>query len=104
MPDRQTEFLLMQIFGRGSYPMLKLLRMRLWLTRFKHINPFPVPAELPAEPVRLARLALRHMEPDLSAQVTVYQVASHAHSPRRLPPRTGPCAPAELAHALFYYC
>lgn len=76
MPDRQTEFLLMQIFGRGSYPMLKLLRMRLWLTRFKHINPFPVPAELPAEPVRLARLALRHMEPDLSAQVTVYQTPS----------------------------
>lgn len=75
MPDTQTEFLLMQIFGRRSYPMLKLVRMTLWLTRFKNINPFPVPLDLPPDPVDLAKLGLRHMEPDLSARVTVYQVS-----------------------------
>lgn len=74
MPNKETEFLLMQIFGRRSYPMLKLVRMKLWFCRFKHVNPFPVPAELPGDPVDLARLGLRHIEPDLSARVTVYQM------------------------------
>ncbi|XP_069858296.1 evolutionarily conserved signaling intermediate in Toll pathway, mitochondrial [Dipodomys merriami] len=75
MPNKDTEFLLIQIFGRKSYPMLKYLRMRLWFTRFQNINPFPVPRELPQDPVDLARLGLRHVEPDLSAQVTVYQMS-----------------------------
>uniref|UniRef100_A0A5F9CZX7 ECSIT signaling integrator n=1 Tax=Oryctolagus cuniculus TaxID=9986 RepID=A0A5F9CZX7_RABIT len=75
MPDTQTEFLLTQIFGRRSYPMLKLVRMKLWLTRFKNVNPFPVPLHLPPDPVDLAKLGLRHMEPDLSARVTVYQMS-----------------------------
>ncbi|XP_048198229.1 evolutionarily conserved signaling intermediate in Toll pathway, mitochondrial [Perognathus longimembris pacificus] len=74
MPNKETEFLLIQIFGRKSYPMLKYLRMRLWLTRFQHVNPFPVPRDLPQNPVDLARLGLRHVEPDLSARVTVYQM------------------------------
>ncbi|XP_042549827.1 evolutionarily conserved signaling intermediate in Toll pathway, mitochondrial [Dipodomys spectabilis] len=75
MPNKDTEFLLIQIFGRKSYPMLKYLRMRLWFTRFQNINPFPVPRELPQDPVDLARLGLRHVEPDLSARVTVYQMS-----------------------------
>ncbi|VTJ54011.1 Hypothetical predicted protein [Marmota monax] len=74
MPNKETEFLLIQIFGRKSYPMLKYLRMRLWLTRFKNINPFPVPRDLPQDPVDLAKLGLRHIEPDLSARITVYQM------------------------------
>nr|XP_006206370.1 evolutionarily conserved signaling intermediate in Toll pathway, mitochondrial isoform X1 [Vicugna pacos] len=74
MPNKETEFLLIQIFGRKSYPMLKLVRMKLWFTRFKNINPFPVPRDLPQDPIDLARLALRHMEPNLSARVTIYQM------------------------------
>ncbi|XP_062967227.1 evolutionarily conserved signaling intermediate in Toll pathway, mitochondrial isoform X1 [Cynocephalus volans] len=74
IPNKETEFLLIQIFGRKSYPMLKYLRMKLWLPRFKNINPFPVPQELPQDPVDLAKLGLRHMEPDLSARVTIYQM------------------------------
>ncbi|KAM5238037.1 evolutionarily conserved signaling intermediate in Toll pathway, mitochondrial [Ctenodactylus gundi] len=73
MPNKETEFLLMQIFGRKSHPMLKYVRMRLWFARFKNVNPFPVPRDLPQDPVELATLGLRHMEPDLSARVTVYQ-------------------------------
>ncbi|KAM6169087.1 evolutionarily conserved signaling intermediate in Toll pathway, mitochondrial [Erethizon dorsatum] len=73
MPNKETEFLLLQIFGRRSHPMLKYVRMRLWLTRFQNVNPFPVPRELPQDAVELATLSLRHMEPDLSARVTVYQ-------------------------------
>ncbi|XP_066130142.1 evolutionarily conserved signaling intermediate in Toll pathway, mitochondrial isoform X2 [Saccopteryx bilineata] len=74
MPNKETEFLLLQIFGRKSYPMLKFVRMKLWFARFKNINPFPVPRNLPQDPVDLARLGLRHIEPDLSARVTVYQM------------------------------
>lgn len=90
MPNKETEFLLLQIFGRKSYPMLKLVRMKLWFTRFKNINPFPVPRDLPQDPVDLASLALRHMEPDLSARVTTYQVVTPgqtlSHLPRARPP------------------
>ncbi|XP_059123476.1 evolutionarily conserved signaling intermediate in Toll pathway, mitochondrial [Peromyscus eremicus] len=75
MPNAETEFLLTQIFGRKSYPMLKFLRMKLWLTRFKNINPYPVPRDLPQDPLDLAKLGLRHIEPDLSAKVTVYQMS-----------------------------
>lgn len=75
MPNTETEFLLIQIFGRKSYPMLKFLRMKLWFNRFKNINPYPVPRDLPQDPLDLAKLGLRHMEPDLSAKVTVYQMS-----------------------------
>lgn len=88
MPNKETEFLLLQIFGRKSYPMLKFLRMKLWFSRFKNINPFPVPRDLPQDPVELARLGLRHMEPDLSARVTIYQMPSSKDS-------TGAADPAE---------
>lgn len=67
MPNKETEFLLLQIFGRKSYPMLKFVRMKLWFSRFKNINPFPVPRDLPRDPVDLAKLGLRHMEPNLNA-------------------------------------
>ncbi|XP_054573385.1 evolutionarily conserved signaling intermediate in Toll pathway, mitochondrial isoform X1 [Eptesicus fuscus] len=80
MPNKETEFLLLQIFGRKSYPMLKFIRMKLWFSRFKNINPFPVPRDLPQDPVDLATLGLRHIEPDLSARVTVYQMASSKDS------------------------
>lgn len=93
MPNKETEFLLLQIFGRKSYPMLKFVRMKLWFSRFKNINPFPVPRDLPQDPVELARLGLRHMEPDLSARVTIYQVSTPATPPAAAgagPPVTTP--------------
>ena len=76
MPNKETEVLLIQIFGRKSYPMLKFVRMKLWFSRFKNINPFPLPRDLPQDPVDLAKLGLRHMEPNLSARVTIYQVST----------------------------
>ncbi|XP_021499512.1 evolutionarily conserved signaling intermediate in Toll pathway, mitochondrial [Meriones unguiculatus] len=80
MPNTETEFLLIQIFGRQSHPMLKFLRMKLWFTRFKNINPYPVPQDLPQDPLDLAKLGLRHMEPDLSAKITVYQMSQPSDS------------------------
>lgn len=73
MPNRETEFLLLQVFGKHSHPMRKLLRMRLWFSRFRAANPFPLPRPLPRDPLRLAGLGLRRLEPDRSARITVYQ-------------------------------
>ncbi|XP_020850770.1 evolutionarily conserved signaling intermediate in Toll pathway, mitochondrial isoform X2 [Phascolarctos cinereus] len=74
MPNKETEFLLLQIFGRKSHPMLKYLRLIYWLPRFKNINPFPVPRPLPKDPIDLARHGLERIAADLSARVTVYQM------------------------------
>ncbi|XP_012585262.1 PREDICTED: evolutionarily conserved signaling intermediate in Toll pathway, mitochondrial [Condylura cristata] len=87
MPNKETEFLLIQIFGRRSYPMLKFVRMKLWFSRFKNINPFPVPRDLPQDPVDLARLGLQHIEPNLSARVTIYQMPSSRDSSGALDPK-----------------
>ncbi|XP_064426587.1 evolutionarily conserved signaling intermediate in Toll pathway, mitochondrial isoform X2 [Mirounga angustirostris] len=90
MPNKETEFLLIQIFGRKSYPMLKYVRMKLWFSRFKNINPFPVPRDLPQDPVDLAKLGLRHMEPNLSATVTIYQESRLLNSRLPWPTTTQP--------------
>ncbi|VCW97641.1 unnamed protein product [Gulo gulo] len=86
MPNKETEFLLLQIFGRKSYPMLKFVRMKLWFSRFKNINPFPVPRDLPQDPVDLAKLGLRHMEPNLNATVTIYQLFYRGWGPQASTP------------------
>nr|XP_006124812.2 evolutionarily conserved signaling intermediate in Toll pathway, mitochondrial [Pelodiscus sinensis] len=67
MPDNQTKFLLLQIFGAKSHPVRKY-------QRFKHVNPYPVPVPLPQEPIDLARISLQRIAADLSAKVTVYQM------------------------------
>ncbi|XP_072458374.1 evolutionarily conserved signaling intermediate in Toll pathway, mitochondrial isoform X4 [Notamacropus eugenii] len=74
IPNKETEFLLLQVFGHKSHPMLKYLRLMYWLPRFKNINPFPVPRPLPNDPIDLARHGLERIAADLSARVTVYQM------------------------------
>ncbi|XP_075438055.1 evolutionarily conserved signaling intermediate in Toll pathway, mitochondrial [Ascaphus truei] len=75
-PNSQTRFLLLQIFGANSHPTRKYQRLMYWFPRFKHTNPFPVPAEIPSDPVDLARLCLQRIAPDGNSQVTVYQMPS----------------------------
>lgn len=74
MPNVETKVLLVHIFGEKSHPMRKYQRIMYWFPKFKHLNPFPVPKELPQDPVDLARLSLTRIANDLDAQVTVYQV------------------------------
>uniref|UniRef100_A0A803K392 Evolutionarily conserved signaling intermediate in Toll pathway, mitochondrial n=1 Tax=Xenopus tropicalis TaxID=8364 RepID=A0A803K392_XENTR len=73
-PNKQTCFLLLQIFGARSHPIRKYQRMMYWFPRFKHTNPFPVPAELPADPVELSRMCLHRIANDLDSRVAVYQM------------------------------
>lgn len=74
MPNVETKVLLIQIFGEKSHPMRKYQRILYWFPKFKHLNPFPVPQELPADPVDLARFSLTRIANDLDAEVTVYQL------------------------------
>ncbi|XP_071400185.1 evolutionarily conserved signaling intermediate in Toll pathway, mitochondrial [Centroberyx affinis] len=74
MPNVETKVLLVQIFGEKSHPMRKYQRLMYWFPRFKHINPFPVPLQLPEDPVDLARLGLTRIAGDRDARVTVYQM------------------------------
>ncbi|XP_023279600.1 evolutionarily conserved signaling intermediate in Toll pathway, mitochondrial isoform X1 [Seriola lalandi dorsalis] len=74
MPNVTTKVLLVQIFGEKSHPMRKYQRIMYWFPKFKHINPFPVPQQLPEDPVDLARFSLRRIANDLDAKVTIYQL------------------------------
>lgn len=74
MPNIETKVLLVQIFGEKSHPMRKYQRIMYWFPKFKHINPFPVPLQLPEDPVDVARFSLTRIANNLDAKVTVYQV------------------------------
>ncbi|XP_012688291.2 evolutionarily conserved signaling intermediate in Toll pathway, mitochondrial [Clupea harengus] len=74
MPNVETKVLLIQIFGEKSQPVRKYQRTTYWFPRFKHANPFPVPHQLPEDPVDLSRFSLARIANDRDAQVTVYQI------------------------------
>ncbi|CAN9509780.1 unnamed protein product [Ophioblennius macclurei] len=74
MPNIDTKVLLVQIFGEKSHPIRKYQRIMYWFPRFKHVNPYPVPRDLPQDPVDLARFSLARIANDLDAKVTVYQL------------------------------
>lgn len=74
MPNIETKVLLLQIFGEKGHPMRKYQRIMYWFPKFKNLNPFPIPQQLPEDPVDLARLSLTRIANDLDAKVSVYQV------------------------------
>ncbi|XP_014117846.1 PREDICTED: zinc finger protein 653 [Pseudopodoces humilis] len=73
MPDAETLFLLLGVFGPRSRPVRKVQRMLFWLPRFRHLDPHPLPPELPPAGLGTARLALRRIASDPAATVTVIQ-------------------------------
>ncbi|KAL4648209.1 evolutionarily conserved signaling intermediate in Toll pathway, mitochondrial [Arapaima gigas] len=75
LPNVETKVLLVQIFGEKSHPVRKYQRLMYWFPKFKHVNPYPVPAQLPQDPVDLARFSLARIADDLDARVTVYQLS-----------------------------
>ncbi|KAK7910277.1 hypothetical protein WMY93_014961 [Mugilogobius chulae] len=74
MPNVETKVLLLQIFGAKGHPMRKFQRIMYWFPKFKHVNPFPVPHQLPEDPVDLAKFSLKRIADDLDAKITVYQM------------------------------
>ncbi|XP_031733567.1 evolutionarily conserved signaling intermediate in Toll pathway, mitochondrial [Anarrhichthys ocellatus] len=74
MPNMETKVLLVQIFGEKSHPIRKYQRIMYWFPKFKHVSPFPVPQQLPEDPVDLARFSLTRIANDRNAKVTVHQL------------------------------
>ncbi|XP_029944317.1 evolutionarily conserved signaling intermediate in Toll pathway, mitochondrial [Salarias fasciatus] len=100
LPNVQTKVLLVQVFGEKSHPFRKYQRLMYWFPRFRHVNPFPVPCQLPADPVDLARLSLARIANDRDARVTVYQLPatepSESGAERTLPHIVGVQSPAQM--------
>ncbi|RMB93801.1 hypothetical protein DUI87_29793 [Hirundo rustica rustica] len=73
VPDAETRFLLLGVFGPRSRPVRKVQRMLFWLPRFRHLDPHPLPPRLPPPGPAAARLGLRRIAADPAATVTVMQ-------------------------------
>ncbi|XP_076006906.1 evolutionarily conserved signaling intermediate in Toll pathway, mitochondrial [Genypterus blacodes] len=99
-PNMETKVLLYQIFGEKGHPMRKFQRLMYWFPKFKHANPFPVPQQLPVDPVELAHLSLTRIANDLDAQVTVYQMPltdmTESGEPITLPHLVGIQGPSQM--------
>lgn len=74
MPNVETKVLLLQIFGTKGHPVRKYQRLMYWFPKFKHVNPYPIPHQLPEDPVDLAKFSLKRIADDLDAKLTVYQM------------------------------
>ncbi|CAL1590718.1 unnamed protein product [Knipowitschia caucasica] len=74
MPNVETKVLLLQIFGEKGHAVRKYQRIMYWFPKFKHANPYPVPHQLPEDPVDLAKFSLKRIAADLDAKITVYQM------------------------------
>uniref|UniRef100_A0A8C8EAF2 ECSIT N-terminal domain-containing protein n=1 Tax=Otus sunia TaxID=257818 RepID=A0A8C8EAF2_9STRI len=74
VPDAETRFLLLGVFGPRSRPVRKCQRLLYWLPRMRHVDPHPLPQLLPPSGLATARLGLHRIANDPDARVTVYQV------------------------------
>ncbi|XP_058677329.1 LOW QUALITY PROTEIN: evolutionarily conserved signaling intermediate in Toll pathway, mitochondrial [Ammospiza caudacuta] len=73
MPDAETRFLLLGVFGPRSRPMRKLQRMQFWLPRMRHLDPHPQPPRPLPPGLEAARLGLQRMACDPGAIISVIQ-------------------------------
>ncbi|XP_064593404.1 evolutionarily conserved signaling intermediate in Toll pathway, mitochondrial [Zonotrichia leucophrys gambelii] len=73
MPDAETRFLLLGVFGPRSRPMRKLQRMQFWLPRMRHLDPHPQPPRPLPPGLEAARLGLQRMACDPGAVISVIQ-------------------------------
>ncbi|XP_053789027.1 evolutionarily conserved signaling intermediate in Toll pathway, mitochondrial [Vidua chalybeata] len=72
MPDAETQFLLLGVFGPRSRPMRKLQRMLFWLPRLRLLDPHPLPPRLPPG-LAAARLGLQRIATEPGATLTLVQ-------------------------------
>lgn len=62
-PDDETHEILLQVFGRASYPLQKCRRMVYWFDRYENIDPYKLKS-IPSDPVELTKIALKQMDKD----------------------------------------
>ena len=62
-PDDEVHEILLQIFGRASYPLQKCRRMVYWFDRYENIDPYRLKS-MPSNAVELSKVALKQMDKD----------------------------------------
>ena len=75
IPDDEMGGQIVALFGVDSHPHRKYRRIMYWMPKFRNMSPFPVPYELPLDPIELAVLALKRMAVDLANTVDVFHVS-----------------------------
>lgn len=74
MPDRETELILLNIFGRRGHPVRKFWRMMYWMPKFQNLSPWPLPKPVPNDSFELAMLAIKRISSvDVQTKIKVYQ-------------------------------
>ncbi|KAF5294853.1 hypothetical protein FQA39_LY00337 [Lamprigera yunnana] len=74
LPDKETEDMLLNIFGRRGYPLRKLWRMLYWMPKFRNLSPWPLILPLPNDMLELAKLAVARISSvDIQSRLSVYQ-------------------------------
>ncbi|RUS89706.1 hypothetical protein EGW08_002524 [Elysia chlorotica] len=81
IPDDAFGVLLKNRFGREAHVTRKFRRMLYWLPKFKNINPYPIPMELPLDPRELALIALRRMSVDQETHFKVFETVEVEEEP-----------------------
>ncbi|KAK7872663.1 hypothetical protein R5R35_002658 [Gryllus longicercus] len=74
IPDKETETILLNIFGRRGYPLRKYWRMMYWMPKFKNLSPWPLPNPVPSDAFELSMMAIKRISSvDVETKVAVYQ-------------------------------
>ena len=68
--------MLVDRFGSMTHVFRKYQRMMYWLPKFKNANPYPVPYNVPEDPLELAKLALKRMAVDLENKLSIFRVST----------------------------
>lgn len=72
IPDKETQDMLLNVFGQHGYPLQKFWTMMYWMPKFKNLTPWPVPRPIPTDPFVLAKLAIEKiMSVDVLSEVLV---------------------------------
>ncbi|XP_038067169.1 evolutionarily conserved signaling intermediate in Toll pathway, mitochondrial-like [Patiria miniata] len=71
LPNNETKDILISVFGKRAHPVKKYQRLMYWFPKFRNINPFPLPKELPTEPTKLSEIGLKRIA-EYEAELKVY--------------------------------
>ncbi|XP_022089397.1 evolutionarily conserved signaling intermediate in Toll pathway, mitochondrial-like [Acanthaster planci] len=80
LPNNETKDILISVFGKRAHPVKKYQRLMYWFPKFRNINPFPLPKELPTDPVKLSEIGLKRIA-EYEAKLKVFYLnGSNAES------------------------
>ncbi|XP_046437401.1 evolutionarily conserved signaling intermediate in Toll pathway, mitochondrial-like isoform X2 [Daphnia pulex] len=75
-PDKETDQMVLNIFGRHGAPTKKLRRMAYWMPKFKNQSPWALPQKIPNSNLEIAKLAVQRMgSVDPATEMNIFQTS-----------------------------